>query len=379
MFGYIYITTNHITNKQYVGQKKSPVFKDICIKNLKHSDTEVQRKRSIISNVLQEKKIDLTEECLTKRKYRETYLHKKYPSLQVTRKTVIDLKDPIPVYDLEVDGLYPNFKLATGNFVHNCPGGGKSRIKAFLTVQALKDFKKVVFITLELSEAETMANINTAITGLGIKDMLDPAQKHEFEEKLLTFKNTYNPELVVKFYKPNAITTDTIHNYIQKVIQHKEETTGMKWKPDVIYIDYLDKLLPTQKVKGNMYEDVGGVATDCKNLGISFDCPVISGSQLGRYTWVLNGDAVVSMDSIAESAQKVHICHSMTTINSNKNEKEVNKARLFLAKSRSGSPGKVIYVDNLLGQCKVVETEPWDPNTLISTSTYTIKDSNSKK
>lgn len=253
-----------------------------------------------------------------------------------------------------------------------------SRIMAFLAKQALMQLKRVIFITLELSEVETQANINSAITSLTMHEMMKPENRIEFEKKLMTFKNTFNPQCIVKFYKPGAVTADTLHNFIQKVIQKKEEELGSTWKPDVIFIDYLDKLLPTQKIKGNMYEDVGGVATDLKNLGITFDCPVISGSQLGRYTWVLSGDAVVSMDSIAESAQKVHICHSLTTINSNSVEKQQNKTRLYLAKSRSGIPGSIVWCLNNLGKCELKEIPPWDPKTLMDTATYTIKDTQTK-
>ena len=254
------------------------------------------------------------------------------------------------------------------------PGGGKSRMMAFLTKQALSCGKKVIFITLELSEVETQANINCSITGLNMYQMMNPENRNEFEQKLAIFKNTFNPQCIVKFYKPGSVTADTLHNFIQKVIQKKEEDLGIKWKPDVIFVDYLDKLLPTQKVKGNIYEDVGGVATDLKNLAITFDCPVISGSQLGRYTWTIKGNQVVNLDAVAESAQKVHLCHSLTTLNDNPAEKEQGKVRLFMAKSRSGIPGTIIWCNNDLGKCKLEETEPWDPETMITTTTFTIKD-----
>ena len=259
------------------------------------------------------------------------------------------------------------------------PGGGKSRIMAFLAKQALMCGKKVIFITLELSEVETQANINSAITGLTMYQILDPENIEEFNRKISMFRNTFNPQLITKFYKPGSVTADTIHNFIQKVIQHKEEQLGIKWKPDVIFVDYLDKLLPTQKVKGNLYEDVGGVATDLKNIAITFDCPVISGSQLGRYTWNLKGDQVVTLDAIAESAQKVHLCHSLTTLNDNPAEKEQGKVRLFMAKSRSGMPGMVVWCNTDLGKCKFEETEPWDPTTMITSTTFTIKDTTTKK
>lgn len=281
------------------------------------------------------------------------------------------LQTGIPAWDKALGGGFVKKNL---HLIGAAPGGGKSKTMAYLTKQAMESFKKIIFITLELSETETQANINCAITGLNMYQMLNPENREEFDHKLAMFKANFHPQCVVKFYKPGAITADTIHNFIQKVIQHKKETLGIDWKPDVIFVDYLDKLLPTQKVKGNIYEDVGGVATDLKNLAITFDCPVISGSQLGRYTWSIKGDQVVNMDAIAESAQKIHLAHSLTTLNANPAEKEQGKVRLYLAKSRSGIPGTVVWCNNDLGRCKMQETEPWDPNTMITSTTFTIKD-----
>ena len=278
------------------------------------------------------------------------------------------------------DALGGGFVSKNMHIIAAPPGAGKSRTMAYLTKHCLENLKKVIFITLELSEEETMANINTAITGLSLHEMLNPLYLNEFKEKTQKFKNNYGSDLVVKFFKPGAITCDTIHNYIQKVIQYKEEKLGRQWKPDVIMLDYMDKLLPTQKIKGNIYEDVGGIAVDVKNLAISFDCPVITGSQLGRYTWSLTGDQVVSMDSIAESAQKVHIAHSMITINQNKGEKNAQKARLYLAKSRSGKPNTVVWCDWNIGRCQLIEANAWDPKALDDANdTFSVKSGDSRR
>lgn len=261
-----------------------------------------------------------------------------------------------------------------GGFVKNnlhivCakPGGGKSKTMAFLAKQALLQRKKVIFITLELSEAETTANLINSITGLTLQDLLKPENKKEYEYKINEFCQKYAPNFKVKFYKPATVTSDTIHNYIMKIINFSEDN-GQTFKPDVIFVDYLDKLLPTQKVKGSTYEDIGGVADDLKNLAITFDCPLITASQLGRYSWDLKDDQVVSMASIAESARKVHLAHSITTFNDNPAEKDLGMVRLYMAKSRSGSPGKVIWCHNDLGRCSMVEVEPWDPKAVMQTA-----------
>lgn len=252
-----------------------------------------------------------------------------------------------------------------------------SKIMSYLTKKALEDGKRVVFITLELNEQETMTNILISTVGMTMSELRDPANREKMVDKITTFRNTYCSDLVVKFYKPSTVTTNVIHNYIQKVIQRKKDEEGIDWKPDVIFLDYMDKLLPVDKIKGNIYEDNGGVADDCKNLAIDFECPVITGSQLGRASWNLKGDEVISMASIAESARKAHLAHSLTTINANPQEKELGKSRLYIAKSRGGTPGKVIYLEHNLGRNNFYEIEPWTQEQIAGAVSFSVKDTTS--
>lgn len=306
---------------------------------------------------------------------KDRLLNKKFPIKKLISKEILEFKDPIPVYDITVKGKYSNFQTDSQIFVHNSPGAGKSKTMAYLAKQALMESKKVIFITLELDEVETEANLRTAYTGISFFEMLNPENREEFIKKTEMFKNTFSQDCLIKFYKPSTVTADTIYNYIQKVMQYKKEKFNINWKPDVIFLDYLDKLLPTQKVKGSLYEDIGGVADDCKNLAITFNCPVITGSQLGRATWNIKGSEVISLDSLAESARKAHLAHTITTVNANPGEKAVCKARLFMAKSRSGKPGTTIYIEQNLGKCLLYEVDPWDPDTLQGTVNYSFKSS----
>lgn len=68
------------------------------------------------------------------------------------------------------------------------PGGGKSRTMAFLAKNALKDRKRVIFFTLELTENETITNIETSSTGMVAREMLTPESRNEFKQRATMFK-----------------------------------------------------------------------------------------------------------------------------------------------------------------------------------------------
>ena len=274
-------------------------------------------------------------------------------------------KTLIPGWDEALGGGFVKDNI---HIIGAAPGGGKSKTMAFLCKQALKQRKKVIFISLELTEAETMANIINSITGMNLRDLLKPENRQRYTDLITQFSQIYGPNLKVKFFKPATVTTNEIQNYIMRVSNYSEQQTGNAFQPDVIFVDYLDKLLPTQKIKGNTYEDIGGVADDLKNLAITYSCPLITASQLGRFVWDLKDDQVISMASVSESARKVHLAHSITTLNANPAEKDLGLVRLYRAKSRSGSPGKVIYCKNDLGRCSMVESEAWNPKDVYQTT-----------
>lgn len=254
-------------------------------------------------------------------------------------------------------------------------GGGKSKFLSFLTKECLKKNKRVVYISLELTEEETMQNILTSMTGFSLRELMKEENRIAFANKVKQFRNSFGDNVIVKFYKPNAITADTIHNYIQKVINVKKGKGITDWKPDIIILDYMDKMLPVDRVKNaSIYETGANVASDCKNLAITFECPVVTGSQVGRSAWNLSGDEVVSIASVAESAAKIHLCHNFVSFNQNPNEKELGLSRFYVGKARSGKTGKLIYMEHNLSINQFKQREPWTQESLKGTVPQTVKD-----
>lgn len=256
-------------------------------------------------------------------------------------------------------------------------GGGKSKFLSFLTKECLKRNKRVIYISLELTEEETMQNILTSMTAMSLGELMKDENRERFNESLKRFRTLYSDNVVVKFYKPNAITADTIHNFIQKVINVKKSKGVLDWRPDIIILDYMDKMLPVERVKNaNIYETGANVASDCKNLAITFECPVVTGSQVGRSAWNITGDEVVSIASVAESAAKIHLCHNFVSFNQNPNEKELGKSRFYVGKARSGRTGKMIYMEHNLSRNDFKAVEPWTQESLKGTVAQTVKDTN---
>ncbi len=249
----------------------------------------------------------------------------------------------------------------TLSLVAAASGGGKSRAMAYFAAQALLQGKKVIYVTLELDEDETLANVVSSLTDKTWWDMMnpDPNAKLEYQAAAEGVKEKLNANLKVKFYINKTISSQVIMAYIMR-LKNSEGFT-----PDLIIIDYMDLLLPIEKPKGRNeesdYSALGIVCFDLIKLGKMFNIPVISGSQLNRSAFDITGNQVVSMASLSDSARKVFNCHNLITINRNPTEKDLGKARLYLAKARTGHQNEIVYTNYDLGKCKIEEVAPYDP------------------
>ena len=240
-------------------------------------------------------------------------------------------------------------------------GGGKSRAMAYFAAEALKQGKKVIYITLELDEDETLANVVSSLTNRSWWEMLnpDPIVQEDYQTVATNVRDKLNANLKVKFYINKTISTQTIMAYIMRL----KSSEG--FVPDLIVVDYMDLLLPIDKPKTrgeeSDYAALGIVCFDLIRLGKMFNIPIISGSQLNRTAFDITGNQVVSMASLSDSSRKIFNCHNLLTMNRNPQEKELGKCRIYLAKARTGKQNEIIYCNYDLSRCKIEEVQPYDP------------------
>jgi hypothetical protein len=114
---------------------------------------------------------------------------------------------------------------------------------------------------------------------------------------------------------------------------------------------------PTDGVKGNDYNDMGGVYYDLSYLGDLFECPVVTASQPQRHAWFL---PIVELEHMADSSKKAHIAYSVLTLNQLRKEAEEGKFRIYTAKVRRGYTGKMIYCSFDKGKVQIAPAEQWD-------------------
>lgn len=204
------------------------------------------------------------------------------------------------------------------------PGLGKSAFLSNLTVNFLKQNKKVVVISLEMSQDVYAQRFDAHISGHNINKLKDEVP--EAFAKVREFAKQY-PEsaLYIKEYPPKSIKSKDIEIYLENLILN-----GFKF--DVVVIDYLNLVLPN-KSADNMYRDVLTVSENLRALSYKFACPIWTATQTN--TEGINNENV-DMQNVSESRGVVHTLDFLGALYQTPDDRENGIINCKLLKNRLG-------------------------------------------
>ena len=151
------------------------------------------------------------------------------------------------------------------------PGVGKSAFVSQLSLNFVKDAKRIGFYSLEMKHKQLYERFAAIASGLTM-DKIRTADHFENEEEKALFDdgNSFLEQKTTLFISEGARTV----SQIRKESQHMEY--------DLIIIDYLQLLIPEGYYGNNRYAEVGKISHDLKAMAMDFDIPVIALSQLNR-------------------------------------------------------------------------------------------------
>ena len=221
------------------------------------------------------------------------------------------------------------------------PGRGKSKFLSYLAYQAIFQKRPIVYFTFEWSEREVLSNIISCATGMSMRDLLDENQIEKYKQRVQKLK-VFTPQVRTVYYSNKTVTANHLRTYLTKL--HSLEN----FDPGLIIVDYADLMLPnkqTRRSSESTYEEMGTIFYDLKALADQFDCPVVTGSQLGKQAWNTDDNDVTSQDMLADSSRKAHVAYGIVTLNQTRVELDENKMRLYVAKARRGKTNTTVYID----------------------------------
>lgn len=213
---------------------------------------------------------------------------------------------------------------------------GKSIFLHNMAINAMKQNKKVLLFSLEMSEQMYNIRITSTLSQIDNKQLKN---KIEDIKKGADHFRMMRPDagLIVKEYPPNTITPAVLKTYTKQLISTK------KFKPDMIVVDYLN-LLAGDGV--NSYEKIKNISEQLRALSYEFECPIITATQLNRSGYSGAGSSSQTqvydkrgpgMSSVSESYGTGATADAVFGIFRTDQDKEDSAIHLNIMKNRFGN------------------------------------------
>ena len=247
----------------------------------------------------------------------------------------------------ELEGGLGNKELA---MVVAPPGVGKSLYLVNQGVKALMNNKKVLYISLEMSEdriASRFDSVMTLIPQKKLKDSLNLLQKR------LELFSTNFPEgqLMIKEFPTGLANINDIRSLLVQLENYEE------FKPDVVLIDYLELLRPTREGMAE-YQAQQRISEELRGIAVECDVLVWTATQTNR-----QGRSVklITDSELADAYGKIRTCDYAISLNQTEEEFDDGVMRCYVMKSRNGKQRFVVplsldYTTLTMSECDPYET-----------------------
>tara|TARA_R110000737_G_scaffold342841_1_gene368106 strand:+ start:40 stop:1329 length:1290 start_codon:yes stop_codon:yes gene_type:complete len=213
------------------------------------------------------------------------------------------------------------------------PGVGKSLYLVNQGVTAMTEGKKVLYISLEMSEDKIAQRFDSIMTLIPQKRLKDPSTQMDLKTRFKAFKNAYpGSDLVIKEFPTSQGTVNTIRNLLVQLKNYDE------FVPDLLIVDYLELLRPTREIQQEhtaqqrIAEELRGVAMENNILCWT----ATQTNRMGRKV------KVITDTELGDSYGKIRVCDFAISLNQTEEEYDEGTMRCYVMKSRNGSPRFIV-------------------------------------
>lgn len=200
---------------------------------------------------------------------------------------------------------------------------GKSIFLGNIACNIAQKGKTVLLVSLEMSEMMYAKRISSNVTKVPMSDL---TISHDLvKTRAVNFSET-NPDakLIIKEFPPNAITVGQLNAYIQKLVNR-----GIR--PDAIVVDYINLL--HSNIGNNSYERIKHVSEQLRALSYTFECPIVTATQINRSGINENNPGV---ENISESIGLAATADVIMSIWQDEGDVDLGVIRLGMMKNRYG-------------------------------------------
>lgn len=245
---------------------------------------------------------------------------------------IVEKKIP---FDLEFfnmitkDGITPK----TLNVVMAGTGVGKSLFLCHHAAYCLKQNLSVLYITCEMAEEKIAERIDANFLDVNLDDLKD-LTKTVYEKKIESAAAGVTGKLIIKEY-PTGVANANHFRFLLDELKLKK-----KFKPDIIFVDYLN-ICSSSRHKGsknvNSYEYVKSIAEELRGLAIEYNVPLFTATQTNRAGY---SNTDVDLENTSESFGLPATSDFMFALISTEELDELNQIMVKQLKNRYNDKAK---------------------------------------
>ena len=157
-------------------------------------------------------------------------------------------------------------------------GVGKSLFMCHQSANCLSQGKNVLYITLEMAEERIAERIDANMMNISIPD-LHELPKKMFDDKITKLQKKAKGKLIIKEYPTASAHSGHFRGLL------KELAIKKSFKPDIIFIDYLNICASSRFKAGNnmnSYTIIKSIAEELRGLAVETNVPIMSATQTTR-------------------------------------------------------------------------------------------------
>ena len=189
------------------------------------------------------------------------------------------VEDKIP-FDIDLMNIITKGGLSKKslNIILAGTGVGKSLAMCHWAANNLTEGKNVLYITLEMAEERIAERIDANLLNVPLDD-LGSLSEDLYKKKINRVRKETAGKLIIKEYPTASAGTGHFRHLINELSMKRN------FKPDIIYIDYLNIALSMRIKPGaqvNSYSYIKAIAEELRGLAVERDVPIVSATQTTR-------------------------------------------------------------------------------------------------
>jgi len=250
-----------------------------------------------------------------------------------------------PTLNRELEGGLSQKELA---MVVAPPGVGKSLYLVNQAVQALTEGKKVMYISLEMSEDKIAQRFDSVMTLI---------QQRNLKEKFLTVKERLDifqesfegSKLIIKEFPTGLANINSVRSLLVQLQNYES------FVPDLVIIDYLELMRPARDGMPE-YQAQQRIAEELRGLAVEANILVWTATQTNR-----QGRSVklITDAELADAYGKIRTCDYAISLNQTEEEFDECRMRCYVMKSRNGKQRFIVPANIDYGVLRITEGEDY--------------------